>query len=241
MASWCCGTDAELSATQAFADVFPQSAGFFEHSYSVEHDDVARRFLSRVWKLEGSKLFSDVLTSDFDKVDKIDILWAGWPCQDASTLAHQNANEEHRQCVSNGQLRTGSVFKRLVDYLTRKPVPMALLENVPGLSHPSKDTGLSNLDHCMSLLKSAGYFVMVWRLNSQNYGCAQNRPRLWFTLFSMKLLLGTCLRSGRRSMEEALRMVQHQMTSRMRRFANFVASTSLDHVLLPECHEYMQK
>ena len=36
-------------------------------------------------------------------------------------------------------------------------------------------------------------------------------------------------------------MVQHQMTSSMKRFANLVASTSLDHVLLPECHEHVQK
>ena len=92
----------------------------------------------------------------------------------------------------------------------------------------------------MSMLKRAGYFVMVWRPNALNYGCAQNRQRLWFTLFGMKFLLGTCLRR-RLSIEEALWTVQHQLTLRLTRFAILVASTSLEHVLLPECHEYVQK
>ena len=60
---------------------------------------MARTFLSRVWKLDSGKLFSDVLSLDFDNVDKVDILWAGWPCQDTSKLAHQNADKQHRQRV----------------------------------------------------------------------------------------------------------------------------------------------
>ena len=113
---------------------------------------------------------SDVKTVRFDEVDtggeKIDVLIAGFPCQEFSLSGPRNGLSSDR-----GQLYLE--IRRALD--TFKP-KVFMAENVPGIEHPP--IILKTIMEALSSGGTAKYEISVFHINAADYGVPQIRRRV---------------------------------------------------------------
>lgn len=108
--------------------------------------------------------------SDFDKIPDFDVLLAGFPCQAFSQAGKKQGFEDTR----------GTLFFNLAKILNAKKPKAFLFENVIGLIRHNKGQTLVRI---MDILTELGYVVSYYKINSKNYGVAQNRPRIYIVGF----------------------------------------------------------
>lgn len=139
--------------------------------------------------LEGQRKFAlDEVTGCETPTDiTIDDLYAGFPCQDTSSLnMHRSAN---RNVIRDCGGRVGPVFRSIVDFCKAQMSPspsralMVVLENALGLAAKAKGESRSNLDDCLSSLQAAGFEAITWRLDPRDFGQPVSRPRLFMLAF----------------------------------------------------------
>ena len=129
-----------------------------------------QRFLKGNLKYE--RLHSDVFSDGFAAETSVDILCAGPPCQPYSREGDQKGDEDER----------ASVVEPIIDYCSKQRPLVILLENVPQW----KTVGKKNFNRCwerLSQIKAEDgepfYNLYCQNINSLNYGCPQNRIRLY--------------------------------------------------------------
>jgi len=139
-----------------------------------------RAGMQSAWQIENDKFCNRVLQAHFPEVQRygdireikpselepVDVISAGFPCQDLSVAG--------RRAGLAGE-RSG-LFWELIRILERTLPRWCVLENVPGLlsSNGGRDFAL-----ILSALAQCGYFVEWAVLDSQHFGVAQRRRRIF--------------------------------------------------------------
>lgn len=139
--------------------------GFSEIDKSAKKTYQANFDLSETLDLGDIELF----TKDKEMIEALPdftVLTGGFPCQSFSMMGLQQGFEDVR----------GNLFFNIVEILSIKKPPFVLLENVRRLlTHDDKRT----FSIIYQSLKSLGYNVYYDIFNSQNFGLAQRRNRVF--------------------------------------------------------------
>jgi DNA (cytosine-5)-methyltransferase 1 len=115
---------------------------------------------------ETEKNYGDLMNVDPVDLPDFDLMIAGFPCQTFSVIGQRQGFQDHR----------GQVIYGLINILTAKNLKYFILENVKGLVNHDKGNTLKTI--LQDLIK-AGYNVNFKVLNSQDYGTAQHRERVY--------------------------------------------------------------
>lgn len=108
----------------------------------------------------------DIFKLDPSKLEKVDILTAGFPCQPFSVAGYQKGFNDER----------GNHFFRVLYFVDTLEPKIVFLENVKNLeSHNNGDT----FKVICNELKKRKYNVFHKILNSKNFGVPQNRERVF--------------------------------------------------------------
>jgi DNA (cytosine-5)-methyltransferase 1 len=140
-----------------------QQAGF-ETCWQAENN----RFCQAVLKTHFPHvpLFSDVRDCGQQNLSRVDVITAGFPCQDVSTVGKR---------AGLGGEQTSLFFE--VIRITRELKPSwLLLENVLGLLHSKAGRDFAVV---LSSVAALGYFVSYRVLDSQFFGVPQRRRRVF--------------------------------------------------------------
>lgn len=114
--------------------------------------------------------FGDITQIDETKIEKFDILLAGFPCQAFSVAGYRKGFEDTR----------GTLFfdvARIIKYHKPKVV---FLENVKGLVGHDKGKTFNVI---LETLRELGYRVEYKILNAKDFGVPQNRERIYIVCF----------------------------------------------------------
>lgn len=161
-----------LQMVGLFAGIGGIECGFsragMETSMLVENDRVAAHVLRA--RFPDAKLLSDVRELE-DIPGETDIITAGFPCQDLSSVGRKNGITGTRSSL------VGEVFR----LLQRRPVPWVVLENVPFLLHLG---GGDALGRVTTQLQALGYRWAYRVVDAAAFGLPQRRRR-WFLVASL--------------------------------------------------------
>ena len=102
-------------------------------------------------------------------VPSVDMFIAGFPCTDVSRL---NILKEHSaNTIKTSSLRTGSCFRGITEYVHRHKPRWITMENGEGLADKiGHNDGPTNLECCLEILTSLGYWCHVYLLDPTLYG-----------------------------------------------------------------------
>lgn len=155
-----CGS---LFSGHGLGDLGIEWAGF-KHSWFCELDDYAREVLAKRWP--GKKIYGDIQEVDFKKVEKVDLLTGGFPCQDIS-VGGKGAG------IDGEKSGLWKDFARAIDVL--RPA-FVLVENSPALTK----RGLSRV---LGDLSTFGYDA-EWRcVPAAAFGAPHKRDRIWIVAY----------------------------------------------------------
>ena len=128
-----------------------------KHKFGCENNLNKCAFLLRTMGSRLEKLFVDVFdlvknsptAPEFIRngptgIPGIDLVIAGFPCQDLSTLTPWS--RLFCNCINEAGGRTGGVFQAVLDLMRRFDIPMCIMENVDALSKVNRRTGHRNSD-----------------------------------------------------------------------------------------------
>lgn len=144
-------------------DLAFERAGF-EVVACVEIDKNCRELLAS--KFSSAVIHDDVTTAGAHNLPPCDIITYGFPCQDLSVAGRREGLQGERSGLFYEAMR-------IIDEL--KPT-WALWENVPGLLSSQNGRDLANV---LLRLAESNYYGCVRRLDSQWFGVAQRRRRLF--------------------------------------------------------------
>ena len=154
-----------------FGSLFTGVGGFdlgFERAgmtcaWQVEFDTHCQEVLKEHWK---AKLYGDVREVGRHNLEPVELICGGFPCQDLSVAGKRAGFSGERSSL-------WFEFARIIDEMRPKWV---VIENVPGLLSSAKGQDFETLIRQMD---EFGYGV-AWRvLDSQNFGVAQRRRRVF--------------------------------------------------------------
>ena len=210
MCTACSGTDAPVLVWQTLAEVLKADMGVkfaVHHLFSAEKHKGKQKFIAEMFPdlpvLVGNTselrypMVRNVLTGRPCKVPSAELIMAGFPCTDASTMNKDTGKLENKSCVLNSSLNTGSVFKDLLDYMDRhsERTVLGIFENVLALAWPPKqpkgsDVAIpSNLSVAVAMLSEMQDCVTkCWHLDPRMFGVPQSRPRVWVVSFKRRVL-----------------------------------------------------
>lgn len=142
--------------------------------WQVENDKFCNQVLQRHWP--EVKRYGDIRTVDAGELEPVDLLCGGFPCQDVSMAGT-------RKGLAGSE---SSLFFEAARILEGLKPPYVLIENVPGLlsSNEGKDFQV-----VLDTLTQIGYAVDVDILDSQEFGVAQRRRRVFLVCVSANHLL----------------------------------------------------
>lgn len=165
----------DLTLVELFAGIGGFSAGFDRAGVrtvaAVEIDPAARRIFSR--HFPDAALFDDVTKVGGDELRAVGfvpergIITGGWPCQDLSRAGEQ---------AGISASRSGLFYEaaRIIDECKPR---WFVLENVPRLLTINRGRDMGSV---IGTLVECGYGVAYRVLDSQYFGVAQKRRRLFF-------------------------------------------------------------
>lgn len=158
-----------LTVGSLFAGVAGFDAGFeqagFRTAWQVEIDPQCRQILEQ--HFPSAERFEDVTQCGSRNLKRVDVICGGFPCQDVSVAG--------KRAGLAGE-RTGLFFEAARILRELRP-PWFVFENVPGLF--SSNNGRDFAEVLRVLMVECGYGV-CWRvLNSQFFGVAQRRRRVF--------------------------------------------------------------
>lgn len=119
-------------------------------------------------------LQGDITKIDAETIPDFDVLLGGFPCQAFSTAGKQYGFADTR----------GTLFFEIERILAIKRPSCFILENVEGLITHNKGNTLKTI---LNKLEELGYKVTYQLLNSQNFGVAQARKRIFIVGSLMQL------------------------------------------------------
>jgi len=158
-------------------------------AWMCEIDKNARKVLAA--RFPGVPIYEDVEELDPAKVEAVDVLSGGSPCQGFS-IAGARAGLEH------GESRLFADYVRIMGGLAERGLKWALWENVPGVLSITNDDGERTFEHVVTALvggtvpvrlgqgrwntglADGGGRAVAWRvLDSRYFGVAQRRRRVF--------------------------------------------------------------
>lgn len=123
------------------------------------------------YNFPNNKLIEDDIRNiNADKLDEIDILTAGFPCQSFSIMGYQKGFNDPR----------GNLFFDIIRIIDIKRPRIVFLENVRNLMY--HDNGKTFLVIYNSLVQF-GYFVKYKIINATDFNIPQNRSRIFIVAF----------------------------------------------------------
>ena len=201
VATGCSGTEGPMLVWDAFASmanayfgISVKATSVFASEINEQKQDFMKHMRPGIGPIfrDTSKLGDatghDVVSGkDLPIPDDAKFAAFGWPCTDVSPDNVHSATSENRSCVLDGTLKTGGVFKGVVDFAKNHGPELAMLhnENVPRLAVASKGCDVDNLSAACWLLSSqCDLYTKVWRLDPRFFGVPVSRPRLHFPSFA---------------------------------------------------------
>jgi len=138
----------------------------FEVAWCVEWDKNAQAVLRK--RFPNAKVYGDIREVDPDKLERVDVICGGFPCQDLSVAGKRAGLAGERSGLFHDAMR---IVRRL------RP-SILVLENVPGLL--SSNRGLDFATVLREVGEGWDCAEVGWRvLDSQYFGVAQRRRRVF--------------------------------------------------------------
>lgn len=117
----------------------------------------------------------DVLLLELNKIKKIDILTAGFPCQPFSVAGYRKGFDDNR----------GNHFFRILDFVDTIRPKVVFLENVKNLTTHDKGQTIKVIE---KTLRDRNYTFQAKILNTKNYGnIPHNRERIFIVAFDKEI------------------------------------------------------
>ena len=116
---------------------------------------------------EHSIGLGDLCTINISKIQDVDLIIAGFPCQSYSIVGQRKGLQDDR----------GQIIYAISKILQAKNTPYFILENVKGLININKGKDFSTI---LQLLQDSGYNVYYKVLNSMGFGIPHSRERVYF-------------------------------------------------------------
>ena len=107
----------------------------------------------------------DINDIDIKKIERHDILCAGFPCQPFSISGHKKGFKDPR----------GTLFFNILQIIKEKKPKVVFLENVKHLKYHDKKRTLNII---LESMENLGYKTSWHILNAKDFGVAQNRERI---------------------------------------------------------------
>lgn len=187
LGTMCSGTDCPVDCLEASSSVIGNLCVGqplpMHHVYSAEKNKAKREFLHRAYP-RLPRLYRDMTecaeeTAFCDKagcyveVEPCWILAAGFPCTTVSNLNKDAATASNRNTINSGSGATGSCFRTIFEYVSKKRPPVLILENVLGLLRNGQAEAV------IETLKPH-YHIKYYQLCTLQFGLPQDRRRIWF-------------------------------------------------------------
>lgn len=151
-----------------------------ECAWQVECDEDCRRLLERHWpnvkKYADVRLVTGKEDGLPDKLEYVDVICGGFPCQDLSVAGRRRGLDGKRSGL------WFEFYRILTELLPR----FAVIENVPGLM--SSNDG-QDIQIIIDSLTQIGYNVDIDIKDAQEFGVAQRRRRVFLTCVRLDGLL----------------------------------------------------
>ena len=137
-----------------------------ETVWQVEQDKFCQKILNKHWP--NSQIYNDITTINTEELESVDILCAGFPCQDISVAGKQEG--------INGK-KSGlfwEMWRIIRDFREQgRTIPLLLLENVPAIT-------TNGLGHVLGAISEIGYDAEWFVISAgENFGAPHLRKR-WF-------------------------------------------------------------
>ena len=184
----CSGTDIWIAVLQVLVSLWDSTFGLkftIQHAMSCESVEYKQRFIAG--HFAPTMIIGDLY--DLAKQTVVDIegktrtiskfvMWCcGIECDSISQLSKKAA--ENRQCVLEGEGRTGSTARAHLAFLATHRPPFWQAENVKNLHVKDPETQLSNLDTLIMEANVLGYYVHAILMDASSYGLPQSRARYY--------------------------------------------------------------
>ena len=112
-------------------------------------------------------LFTDVVNRDLEKVPKVDVYTAGFPCQPWSSEGKGQGRRD--------ELGRGRVFDHVAKYIEKRQPKVFLLENVQAMAFKSHKKAFEAM---LRTLRQSGCYFVTWRvLNAPHFGLPPVPPK----------------------------------------------------------------
>lgn len=138
--------------------------------FSSEIDQFARKTYAKNF---GENPYEDIRKIDLSDIPKHDLLIAGFPCQSFSAAGNNLGFNDVR----------GTLFFEIEKILVEHQPESFILENVKNLKYHD---GGKTFEIILSKLNAANYDVGYLVLNSLDFGCPQNRERIFIVGINKK-------------------------------------------------------
>lgn len=145
-------------------DLAIERAGF-EVRWQVENDPDCNRVLAHHWP--GVKRFGDVREVDCGKLEPVDLIVGGWPCQGNSVAGQRGGMADPRS----------GLFSEVVRIARALSPRWLVLENVPGLRSVNKGRDMGIV---LRALGELGFWWAYRSLDAQYFNVPQRRERVFF-------------------------------------------------------------
>lgn len=140
----------------------------FSISWACDKEKTCRNILSR--HFPNTKIYDDVCTIDPTKVEPVDVVIGGFPCQDLSVAGNRKGLAGERSGLFYE-------FIRIVRDMPTKP-SFVVVENVPGMLTSNQGRDFAVVLH--EMVKQWSPKSIAWRvLDSRFFGVPQRRERVF--------------------------------------------------------------
>ena len=149
---------------------------------------------------EHQLIEGDVMAIDLSKLDKVDVLTAGFPCQPFSVAGYRHGFEDKR----------GNHFFRILEFVDQMRPKVIFLENVKNLVGHDRGNTFKIIKEEIS---SRNYTFDAKVLNTKDYGnVPHNRERIFIVAFDKNHLKSEDFKFTFPKKEPLTRVVQDQLT-----------------------------
>lgn len=167
--------DSTLKVVSMFSGCGGMDLGFSQAGYDIVwandfDEDACETYRHNIGKIEHG----DITSLDVPKVDDLDVLLAGFPCQPFSNAGSRKGTSDPR----------GQLYKQTFKFIEQLSPKVIVFENVRGILSTKVENGRLIDEIIETLTEKFGYYVSYRLLNLSHFGVPQKRIR--FILVAVK-------------------------------------------------------
>lgn len=159
----------DLNVGSLFSGIGGIDLGFeregFKTKWFIENNPYCQKVLKK--NFPKGKVYSDITEIDFSKLEKVNVLTGGFPCQDISVAGRRGG-------ITKGN--RSSLWKYYSKAISQIRPKYALIENVPNLVNLGLDVVLSDL-------AKIGYNAEWFSLRASDFGAPHKRERIFIVAY----------------------------------------------------------